>query len=99
VTAVRNQLLVSVEDLRFATLRCRHCNTRVALDLDAEFEPRAGRAAFQCPTECPRCGNPFDSAIPAAVNSMQRVYKALAKLGDAVTFTGEPHSADGPGVL
>jgi len=84
---MHEQFVVSISDLRFATLFCRHCNTRVSLDLDAEFEPGGRREPFRSPRECPRCANPYDSAVPEAVNSMRKVYKALASLGNAVTFT------------
>lgn len=77
---MRSQNVVSIEDLRFATIACRHCNTRLALDLSVEF-------SLDPPRECPRCRNPFDSAIPAALGALQRAYKALAPLGEAVTFT------------
>jgi hypothetical protein len=82
---MHDDVIVSVSDLRFVTLACRHCNTRVTLDLEAEFEPP--RAPFRSPRECPRCGNPFDSAVPGAAELMQRVYKAVAGLGGDVTFT------------
>jgi hypothetical protein len=84
---MHDQIIVSIQDLRFVALLCRHCNTRVTLDLDAEFDPRGKRERFASLVECPRCHNPYDSAIPEAVNRMQMVYKALAGLGNAVTFT------------
>ena len=84
---MREQIVVSAADLRFVTIQCRHCNTSVTLDLDAEFEPGiAGRRPFLSPRECPRCDSPFDSAVPASVNDLRKVYKALAGLGNAVTF-------------
>lgn len=91
---MRDQIVVSVRDLRFATLVCRHCNTRVALDLDAEFD--LPRTPFRALRECPRCANPYDSAVPQAVEAMQKVYKALAAVGDAVTFTAPPAPRDTP---
>jgi hypothetical protein len=81
------QSVVSIKDLRFATLACPRCNTRVTVDLNAEFEPESRRRPFVAPRACPRCDTPFDSAVPEAVDSLQEVYKALAKLGSAVTFT------------
>ena len=92
---MRDQFVVSFQDLRFVTLFCHHCKTRVTLDLNAEFEPHiSGRARFISPRECPRCNNSFDSAVPGAVDAMQKIYKALAPLKDAVTFTGSETSAE-----
>lgn len=82
-----NHVVVSIQDLRFLTLSCSHCNTRVTLDLAKEFEPGSGHTPFLSPTECPRCGNRYDSAIPGSVNAMQKIYKTLAGLGDAVSFS------------
>jgi hypothetical protein len=82
---MHDQIVVSVQDLRLVTISCSHCNTKVTLDLEMDFEPP--RAPFHVPTECPRCGSRFDSAVPRAVEGMYKVYKALAQLGAAVTFS------------
>lgn len=93
---MHQQTVVSLQDLRFAILLCRHCNTRVMIDLEVEFsEPRS---RFYTPRECPRCDTPFDSAVPRSVDAMQNVYQAIAGLGPAVTFTadrGLPPEKDG----
>lgn len=94
---MRNRTLISVSDLRLATIRCPQCNTQVTIDLDIElYSP--GRATFRVPRECPRCHAPFDSAIPAALEAMQKVYKALSPLTpvDAVSFTSvaEPEQGE-----
>lgn len=85
---MHDQIVVSIQDLQFVTITCDRCNTRVTFDLATEFE--RPRDPFQPPQECPRCHAAFDSAIPPAVSSMQKVFKALANL-KAVTFTaGQP---------
>ena len=83
---MREQTIVSIQDLRFATLYCRDCNTRVTLDLDAEFKPESDRPPFEAPKECPRCANRFDSAVPEAINNIRKGWKALSRLDNAVTF-------------
>lgn len=84
---------VSVEDLRLLTILCVHCGTRVTLDLDSTFPPESPHRPFTCPTDCPRCGNLYDSAIPGAVNGMQKVYKAFALRSSVVSFAAAPPSA------
>ena len=87
MTAVNEQVVISVKDLRFATVVCRHCNTRVTLDLETELQSDRHKP-FSVPKECPRCHSPFDSVLPGAVVELQQIYKALVGLKDAVTFTG-----------
>jgi len=84
---VNDQVVVSIKDLRFAALLCARCNTRVTVDLDAEFEPESRRSPFVAPRECPRCNTSFDSAVPEALDRLQKIFKSLVKLGDAVSFT------------
>jgi len=85
---MHKQTVVSIQDLRFVTILCRRCNTKVTLDLDTEFaKPRSGR--FMVPRECPRCQDPFDSVLPPSIEDLQRVYKSLAVVPGAVTFTSE----------
>jgi hypothetical protein len=81
---VHEQTVLSVKDLRFVTLLCKHCNTRLTIDLEAEFEPP--RSRFPIASDCPRCGYAFDSVVPAAVQMLQKSYQALVSLGDTVTF-------------
>jgi hypothetical protein len=92
MNAVRKQLVVSIKDLRFATQACHHCNTRVTVDL-AVLIDSPNREPFKVPRVCPRCSGPFDSSVPSAVEAMHRIYQALEKLPDAVTFTGESEDA------
>jgi uncharacterized protein (UPF0212 family) len=82
---MHDQIVISIRDLRLVTIGCPHCNTKVTLDLDMEFQPP--RSPFLALTECPRCGSPFDSAIPGAIQGLYKIYTALAKLRNAVTFT------------
>ena len=92
---MNKQVLVSMKDLRYATLLCRHCNTRVTLDFASEFQPGSGATPFKAPTECPRCGSAYDSAVPGSVNGMQKIYRAVAGLGDALSFHGDPEPSSG----
>lgn len=86
---MHEQTVVSIKDLRFATLACAHCHTRITLDLELEFEV-PGRPRFLVPRQCPRCSGPLDSAVPSAIEAVQKVYKALVDLRGALTFSGEP---------
>ena len=86
---MHHQTIVGIQDLRFVTLHCRHCNTRLTIDLEVEREFRDPRAHFSAPRECPRCEAAFHAAIPPAIEGLQKVYKALAAIPDIVTFTSD----------
>ena len=89
---MQQQSVVSIADLRFFTVSCPVCHTRVTVDLgfvakSPEF-PLPAQGAF-LEKECPRCSRKFDGAISAVVQDLQNVYHlALVALGDTVTFTG-----------
>ena len=83
---MNEQIVVWMKDLRFASLRCLNCNTQVTLDFEMEFAVN-DCDSFKAPHECPRCHRLFDGAIPGAVEAMQKIYKALAPLGDALGFS------------
>jgi hypothetical protein len=83
---MRNKFVVSIQDLRFVTILCKSCNTQVTLDLHVEPHPNS------IPRMCPRCQALFEGVIPGALETMQKIYTALADLGGAITF-----SRDEPG--
>ena len=89
---MHKQIVVGIEDLRFAALLCGHCGTRVTIDLAVELQQPQSRPQFATPRECPRCHTSFDSAVAPAIDAMQKVYKALAEL-HAVSFTADESPA------
>ena len=80
------QKIVSMKDLRFATIICSRCSTRVTLDLAVDFATN-DRDRFKCPDQCPRCGMMYGNVIPESVNALQKVYQNLSKVGNAVSFS------------
>lgn len=90
---MHKQTVVSIQDLRFVTILCRHCNTKVTMDLKVEFpQPRTSR--FIVPRECPRCQDSFDSVLPPSIEALQRVYSSLAAVPGGVTFTSESEDVE-----
>jgi hypothetical protein len=85
---MHKQFIFSIKDLRFVTISCTNCKTRVTMDLQIECKSPE-RAEFPPPSACPRCRNPFDSAVSPAIESLQGVYRSLAGLASTVSFTGE----------
>ncbi len=85
---MKKQMLISIRDLRFATLVCTQCETRVTLDFASQFQPASGPRPFEPPQKCPQCGQRYDSNVPDAIKTLHQVYRALAGV-DVVTFTTE----------
>lgn len=86
---MNKQIIVSMKDLRYASILCPHCNTRVTLDFAKEFGGESDRDRFKSPHQCPRCHANYDSAIPTALDAMQRVYSNLREHEKAVNFVVE----------
>ena len=93
IRSMQKEFAVTLKDLRFISIRCQHCDTRVVLDL-AHEDFNVGGKSFFCPTSCPGCRIPFDSSIPENVNNLHRVYRAIPEgVRDAITFRAEPDAA------
>jgi hypothetical protein len=85
---MHQQNVVSIKDLRFATLRRLHCRTRVTLDLALSLDYQ-GRSASLAPDQCPRCASAFHSNVAPALKALQNAYDLLATLGNSLTFTAD----------
>ena len=87
--AMRKQSIIDIRDLRFVCITCPHCNTRVVLDMDAEFTATNDRPKF-APIGCPGCRKLYDSVVEN-LNALHRAYVAIrdAALGTLVTFVSE----------
>jgi hypothetical protein len=85
LNSMHEETVVALGDLQFVCIECPHCKTRVILDMEQKFEFSGG--IFFAPETCPGCRKPFDSAIPASLNALQRAYLAVPKpLRPAITF-------------
>lgn len=86
---MHNQIVVSLEDLRYVCIRCPHCNSRTILDLTAKFDYSPERPKFAT-EQCSTCYQRIDSAV-AELNNFQRAYLALRDAGISkfLSFYGE----------
>ena len=85
---VRKETVLSIEDLRYVTITCPHCQTQVILDM-ANYNPLSPdrlreRMAF-APRQCPACRVSYDTAL-TALNELQQAYATLANLPGIVSF-------------
>ena len=82
MTAMIRELAFDLRDLRQVSIECRHCRTKVLLDLEAfdrTGHKREGERATFAPTNCPACEEQYDSAMES-LNDLQAAYKKLAKI-------------------
>jgi hypothetical protein len=98
---MHKERVLSLEDLRFVRITCRHCNTRVTLDLNTKtgvFAPPFPPPNHQTfpPEECPVCHEKFDSAV-SNLGGLHQLYGKLIPLKGIIGFHGEPVDEDTPG--
>jgi hypothetical protein len=86
---MREQTTISIEDIRYVSIKCRHCNSRVTIDMGKAPDLNFSRPQF-APSNCGICNEPFDSAVQR-LNQFQRDYLALAEanLKERVCFITE----------
>jgi len=86
---MRKQTTISIEDIRYVSLKCTHCNSRTIIDMGIEPKLGVERPQF-VPSLCGTCNQPFDSAVQK-LNKFQPVYLALleADLKERLCFVNE----------
>jgi hypothetical protein len=91
--AMHKELVVSLADLRYVSISCPQCRTKVILDMKEPSE-RVNKQGIFAPKSCPGCLNSYDTAIQPSVDAFQRVYAALSAIAERVSFRGEIESAE-----
>jgi hypothetical protein len=85
---MKNQITISLGDLRYVSITCPHCRTVVTLDMVEPSELATKHGCF-APTKCPGCGKEYDSAIRPSLDQLWRTYTALLPIKDAISFSVE----------
>jgi hypothetical protein len=91
--AMHRELVVSLADLRYITIHCPLCKTKVILDMEEPPAFTQKRDSF-APKRCAGCEGLYDSAIVPAVNSLQHSYQSLRAIADRISFRGEADIAE-----
>lgn len=71
-----NVLFLGIAELRFVSVECQTCQTKVVFDLDSERVAKNAQAGQLPPEECPTCKTKYDSATKALVE-LRQAYEAL----------------------
>jgi hypothetical protein len=83
------ELIVSISDLRYISVDCSHCKTKVTVDLGYRPEPQQ---KGEIPEEilslsqCPTCRTRFDSRVPENITNFRRIYQDLVTNKIEVNF-------------
>jgi len=88
MAAMYKQFVVSLADLRYVSIACPKCRTKVVLDME---EPSAfsRKQDFFAPKECPGCRKDYDTDIRPAIDRFQQAYQSVLEIADRITFQGE----------
>ena len=77
---------VSFNDIRYLSIECPDCRTRVVLDMKEISELARRQDDSFAPAECPGCLKKYDSAIRLNVNKLQALYEAMLPVGGQISF-------------
>jgi hypothetical protein len=82
------ELIVSIADLRYASVTCAHCKTKVTVDLSYLPQPQPGKIPEEILplSQCPTCRAMFDSRIPENIGNLRKTYQNLVANGVLVSF-------------
>lgn len=82
---MHRELIIHLEDLRYAAIECPHCHTRVILDLK-ERSAVAEKYNWFTPKACPGCQVDYDSELRRNLDRLQNLYGPLLAFAQALTF-------------
>jgi hypothetical protein len=85
---MHKEMVFSLTDLRYVTVSCEHCKTRVILDLKEKPQIYGERGIF-LPKECPGCRKNYDSALKPGLESLQKAYDDLTPIEKRIAFRGD----------
>lgn len=87
ISLMYKEIVVSLADLRYLSIECPICHTKVTLDMKDKSE-LAKKYAFFTPIECPGCQTKYDTAIPQTIDSFQKSYASLLEIAERISFHG-----------
>jgi hypothetical protein len=84
---MHKEVVVSLADLRYVSIECPNCRTKVTLDMK-EKSDLSKKHEFFTPKECPGCQTGYETAIPRTLDAFQKSYEALLPIAGRITFRG-----------
>jgi len=87
ISPMQREIVVSLADLRYVSIECPNCHTKVTLDMKGKSELWE-KQDFFTPKTCPGCTSAYDTAIPRSLDGFLKSYEALLPIADRITFRG-----------
>ena len=91
---LRKELVVGIEELRYVSIECPQCRTRVVLDMQ-ERSAMAEKYDWFAPAKCPGCQVDYDSGLRDALNRLQKLYRPLRDFAGSLSFRAEAREETG----
>ena len=86
--AMHKEIVISLKDLRYISIECPLCKSRVIMDMKETHKIAKEQDSFS-PRKCPACLVSYDTAIPSNINRLQETYVGLLPIADRISFRGE----------
>lgn len=86
---MQEEHVITLADLRYLSIECPQCRTRVILDMQ-EKSAVAEKYGWFAPQKCPGCQADYDSGLRLGIDRLQQLYKPLLDFPGVVTFRAKP---------
>ena len=87
MASMYKELVCSLADIRYVSVSCQHCKTRVLLDLKEPTEFSKMHDNAMLPKECPGCRKGYDTALGVGLDALQKAYVELARIERCIGFS------------
>lgn len=91
---MHKELICSLADIRYISIACQHCNTKVVLDLKEPTEIAKMHDNAMLPKACPGCRKEYDTALGRGLDSLQKAYGELKRIERCIGFSVNIDSGD-----
>ena len=83
--AMHNATIISISDLKRLVVGCRHCNTKVVIDLVNPPDLYHKHGVLITKT-CPGCQSHYDIVLDASLDALQKALAGLRPLAEYINF-------------
>ncbi len=83
--SMTKEVVVSLSEIRYVSVACGNCTTRVVLDLQDKSD-HAKKYGLILSGECPGCRRTYDSAMNPGLSELQRAYDSLLPIEGNISF-------------
>ena len=85
IQSMRQEVVCSLSDLVYVCIGCKHCETKVVVDL-RELTKLRENDESTLGKECPGCRKDYDSALTSGLNALARAFQTLTAIEGTISF-------------